>query len=123
MVCLLLLMIQDKSAHVLPVLKRASQVRHPFPKGSKDPNNGVIGPKGLKPYYFAPWTFRVPAEPQTLQASPYRRRHIPPNGFAGGAKLRVGAQTNPPKPEILSSGFHVVFHYPNIIPIKPHTPL
>ena len=36
-------------------------------QGSKDPNNGVLGPKyyningiwALKPYYLGPWTLRV----------------------------------------------------------------
>ena len=40
----------------------------PFPKGSQDPNNRVLGPKyysiygtlALKPYHLGPWTLRVP---------------------------------------------------------------
>ena len=39
-----------------------------YPRGSKDPNNKVLGPKyytingiwALKPYDLGPWTLRVP---------------------------------------------------------------
>ena len=53
------------------LLESWQQPQRPFlmdlPKGSKDPNDRVLGPKyysingilALKPYYLGPWTLRI----------------------------------------------------------------
>ena len=58
-----------------------------FPRGSKDPNNRVLGPKyytingiwALKPYYLGPWTFRVLKKTvSTLNPKPAACRYCMP---------------------------------------------